>query len=370
MLMASPKWATVAELRALIDLAIRRADDTAITIVADDIEAADRLSSLKKVKFQERLISHTELNFLAGTFQRHGFPCQTVFGFESFMQLALEGKAFPATARLKVVLDKTEGGGHRDGFGPARRSLGALLAKQFGYHYGHANAYSAAITRHKHHQSMLMRQIGIGVPDTWSYDTKFGWIGGKPEPDQKVICKSTYEAWSIGVSESTVGPFDKAMERRIVELAYDIGQPVCVQEFIEGREIYALIVDNGIPKIAGLAEARSSQGPKSNGSYLVFDDHYRPGGIVYSDCDDLPEQTQVAITDDALNTFALLAMSCVGRIDFKVTSTGQAYVIDIADNPGTSEASSLAHILNGRGIAFEQSPLLLVGASLCQDIAS
>ncbi|SDT88001.1 hypothetical protein [Stappia sp. ES.058] len=363
-----PRWATVAELQALIDLTIEQAHSTAILIIADDTAAADRMSSLKSVRFQERMISDTELNFLAGTFQRCGIACQTVFGFERFMQLALEGKAFPARASTTVVLDKTEGGGHRDGFGPARRSMGALLARLFGYHYGHADAYSAAITRHKHHQSMLMRQAKIGVPDTWSYDSKHGWITGKPKPGKKVICKSTYEAWSIGVSESTVGPFDEAMERRIADLADDIGQPVCVQEFIEGREIYALVVDNGTPMMVGLAEASSSNGPKSNGSYLVFDDHYRPGGIVYSDCDDLPEKTRSAIADNALSTFALMAMSNVGRVDFRVTSAGKAYVIDIADNPGTSEASSLAHILKKRGIAFENTPLLLIGASLSQEL--
>jgi D-alanine-D-alanine ligase len=360
------KWASEVELQALIDLTIQQANNTAILLVADDMNAAERLTSLKSVRFQERLISDTELNFLSGTFQSYGIPCQTVFGFEHFMELALAGKAFPAGVRSKIVIDKTEGGGHHDGFGPARRSMGALLAKHFGFQYGHANAYSAAITRHKHHQAMLMRQAGIGVPGTWSYDNKSGWTAGKPELGQKIICKSTYEAWSIGVSESTVGPFDDVMEGRAADLASEIGQPVCVQEFIEGREICALVVDNGQPMMVGLAEASSSTGAKSNGSYLIFDDHYRLGGIVYTDCDELGNQTRTAIAEDALRTFALLAMSNVGRIDFRVTSAGKTYVIDIADNPGTSEASSLAYILEKRGIAFEQTPLLLLGASLSQ----
>jgi D-alanine-D-alanine ligase len=282
------------------------------------------------------------------------------------MEKALVNDLFPQNSVIKVVIDRTEGGGHRDGFGPARRSTGALLCQQFGFHYAHSDAYSAAITRHKHHQAMILKTAQLPVPNTWSFDVRRGWSSGKPERGLKVICKSTFEAWSVGVSENTVGPFDEVMEDTIRILAEEIGQPVCVQEFIQGQEIYSLVLDSDVPMMVGVAEAKSSNGPKRNGSYLAFNDHHRPGGIVYNRVDGLSQECLDKISRAATKTFLLLSMSVVGRIDFRVDSLGHPYIIDIADNPGTSLSSSLVYILSEVGFTIGEIPILLLGLSLAR----
>ncbi|OCJ65503.1 hypothetical protein A6U97_27670 [Agrobacterium tumefaciens] len=352
--------------RALIGAVRAHAADIAVTIVADDAADADDKPALKQVHFLERLDAEMELNRVTRIFLDAGIACRVIFGFRKFMELALEESLFPAAALIKVVVDRTEGGGHRDGFGPARRSTGALLCRQFGFHYAHSDAYSAAITRHKHHQAIILRSSGLPVPNTWSFDSHRGWIAGEPAAGFKIICKSTFEAWSIGVSEETVGEYDGRMRGAIRDLAEEIGQPVCVQQYIEGREIYSLVVEDEAPSVVGLAEARSSAGPKSNGSYLAFDDHHRPGGIVYDHVADLAAATALEIERAAIGTFLLLSMSVVGRIDFRVDGTGRPFIIDIADNPGTSRASSLVFILSAAGFSLEEIPVLLLGLSLAR----
>nr|WP_321481740.1 hypothetical protein [uncultured Cohaesibacter sp.] len=341
----------------------KEASNIAVVVVADHPELVEEKPALLATRYLERLNSEAELNQLVTLFHNSNIACRVVFGFRDFIKEATEERLFPDCCIVRAVLDKTEGGGHKDGFGPARRSTGALICRLFGYQYLHADAYAAAIARHKHHQTMLLEHAGISVPRTWSYEADRGWTTGKPEPNKKVICKSTYEAWSIGVSEKTVGPFDTAMELEIDALSKQIGQPVCVQEFIDGPEIYCLVVGDMPVACLGLAEVSSSTGPKENGSYLVFDDHHRPGGLVYSAVSS-DQEVQQSLQDQARKTFNLLSMSRFGRIDFRVGTNGRPYVIDIADNPGTSEASAFTFIMTNAGFCFEELPLILLAVGL------
>lgn len=339
-------------------------EDIAIVVLAEDAHMAQERPALHSVRFLERIDHMNELSRMERIYMENGFYCRVVFGVSRFLEMAVAQNLFPEWAKIKIVIDRTEGGGHRDGFGPARRSLGALLCKQFGFHYGHADAYSAAITRHKHHQALIMHAAGIPAPATWSYDVRLGWVTGLPPKGLKVIAKSTFEAWSIGVSEDTVGPFSPAIQEKIQGLAEELGQPICVQEFIEGREIYALVLDIESPAVAGLVEARSSEGPKPNGDYLVFEDHRRPGGIIYEKCNDLPADTVDSLKTATVETFRLLGMTAYGRIDFRVDNAGKPFVMDIADNPGTSPASSLTRILGDCGVDLQDIPILLLAVSL------
>lgn len=333
----------------------------AVVVLADHPEDVDKLPALKNVGFEARLDTDRELERLRGCFARFGVACRVVRGIGAFLRAAREGALFPPEASLKLVFDKTEGGGHRDGFGPARRSIGPLLCKQFGYTYCHGDAYSAAITRHKYHQMLVLKDAGVPTPRTWMYDVGRGWLPRSPERGQRVICKSTFEGWSIGVTEETIGPFTEQMGRVIRSRSYDLGQPVCVQEFLPGREIYVLVLEADEVFVAGMAEARSSTGPKAAGEVLVFEDHCRPGGIVYSEALGLGEPVTRALHRAAIQTFKALGMRGYGRVDFRVTPSGRIGVFDIADNPGTSAASSLSYILSQRGMDVEEIPAFLVG---------
>lgn len=342
------------------------APNIAVVILADDPNLVMERPALRNIKYIERLTSENELNELSKNLLENGLSVRIVFGILSFMSEAAIGTLFPSEAPIKIVIDKTEGGGHSEGFGPARRSTVALLCNQYGFHYPHSDAYASAISRHKHHQTMLLHQAGIPAPRTWSYRPQKGWLTGSPPTELKIICKSTYEAWSIGVSENTVRLYDAEAENVICELAMEIGQPVCVQEFIDGPEIYSIILDPGEPVCIGFAEAYASGGSKKNGQYIVFDDHFSIGGIAYRDASFLDQDIQTAISDVCLRTFELMSMSYVGRIDCRISNGGTPYVIDIADNPGTSSESSLAFILTSMGFELDDLPILLLSMGLEQ----
>ena len=53
----------------------------------------------------------------------------------------------------------------------------------------------------------------------------------------KVIAKSTYENWSVGVTDASIFHVDDSCDARVATIAEAIGQPVTVQQFISGTEV-------------------------------------------------------------------------------------------------------------------------------------
>ena len=339
------------------------ASQISVVIVSDTAKDLEKRPALKATGFLERMISDARLSEIVSEYHRHSIAARIVLGFEEFIREAAAGTLFPSQSPIKAVLDMTEGGSHKDGFGYARRSTGALVCKLFGFTYLHANAYAAAIARHKHHQTMLMESAGIPVPKCWSFTPDRGWLTETPEDGQKVLCKSTYEGWSIGVSDNTVGPYNRKMLKAIKELAAEIGQPVCVQEFIEGPELYCLLLADKAIHSLGVAEVYASRGPKKDGDYLEFKDHCLTGGMLYR-----PPTVAAGVIDDVVkhskHVNHVLEMSGLTRIDFRIKGDRTPVVIDIADNPGTSPASALAYILQQSDFPLADIDLLILGVGL------
>lgn len=140
-----------------------------VAIVSDTVTDLEKRPALKATGFLERMISDARLSEIVSEYHRHGIAARVILGFEEFTREAAAGTLFPSQCHIKAVLDMTEGGSHKDGFGYAWRSTGVLVCKLFGFTYLHANAYAAAIARHKHHQTMLMESAGIPVPECWSF---------------------------------------------------------------------------------------------------------------------------------------------------------------------------------------------------------
>ena len=116
------------------------------------------------------------------------------------------------------------------------------MADSYGLIGTGSDAYSCAMTRHKHHSFLVLRSLGIDAPPVWHYRLGSGWLGTRPPEGVRVIAKSTYEAWSVGVTEESVFDVDASTELRLTKIAEAIGQPVTVQEFVAGREVCVFVL--------------------------------------------------------------------------------------------------------------------------------
>ena len=192
-------------------------------------------------------------------------------------------------------------------------------------------------------------------------------VGTRPWAFGATLLSDVKLLWCQGCDD-TVGPYNDKMLKAIKELAVKIGQLVCVQEFIEGPEVYCLLLADKQIHSLGVAEVYASRGPKKDGEdylefKLEFKDHCLAGGMLYR-----PPTVADGVIEDVVkhskHVNHVLEMSGLTRIDFRIKNDGTPAVIDIADNPGTSPASTLSYILQQSDFPMVDIDLLILGVGL------
>ncbi|HEX7244423.1 MAG TPA: hypothetical protein VF245_02520 [Solirubrobacterales bacterium] len=167
-----------------------------------------------------------------------GAYVQVFEGEKPFLAALANGEIEAIKRETKVVYDGIEGGITIGGFEPGRNALLPAVADSYDLVCANANAYARALGRHKFHYLTLLRALASLFLQPGSIGRRpAGAAGRKPTPGTKVIVKSTYEAWSVGVTQESIFVVEDDCEERAGDLAEAIGQPVTVQTFITGTEI-------------------------------------------------------------------------------------------------------------------------------------
>jgi len=153
-----------------------------------------------------------------------------------------------------------------------------------------------------------------------------------------VIVKPKREDGSIGIEFNAVVGSIKELMERIDALHADLDSPVLIEEYIEGREIYAAVLGNdpmtalplveldlagvpaGLPRIAG-TEVKWERGTEA---YQKTKLHVPA---------DLPEEVATAIQETAVRACGALEVRDYARVDLRLASDGAFYVLEVNPNP-------------------------------------
>ena len=190
-----------------------------------------------------------------------------------------------------------------------------------------------------------------------------GWIGDLPPHGLKVIAKSNYESWAVGVNEDSVFIVDDACTKRVAEISSRIGQAVTVQEFISGPEVYVPVLS--CPELVATPPVLSvlKRAPGDNDAYVRFNDNLSDDAISYRNFE-AEASVDLRLRDTAREIYDLLELKGLGRIDFRVDSTGRPWVFDIAISPGLERGGSVARSVSGYGFDYESLVRLVVASTL------
>jgi D-alanine-D-alanine ligase len=192
----------------------------------------------------------------------------------------------------------------------------------------------------------------------WAHDLKF-----------PVIVKPVREDGSIGIAFTAIVHSIKELMERIDQLHADFDDPVLIEEYIEGREIYVGVLGNtraeglppieldlshlpeGIPRIAG-AEVKWREGTRAyRGSRM------RPAG-------DLSEETRHTLAQAALTAFQALHLRDYARVDFRLTPDGLAYLIEVNPNPYLHSGAEFIRAARASGRTHPETVLEIVDLAL------
>jgi D-alanine-D-alanine ligase len=346
--------------RKLVDVA----PDLALFLALDRPERVKDRPGLERAYFAQRCVSDSQIAQTIEAFRSVGAYVELVEGDLDLLDALATGRIQDVKRRLKVIYNGVEGGITEGGFEPGRKSLVPSVADAYGLICSNSNAYACAIGRHKYHYFTVLRALGILAPDVWHYRQSSGWAQGRsPALGTKVIVKSTYESWAVGVTDGSVFVVDDDCEHRVAAISESIGQPVTVQEFVSGIEVCVPVLCLPDPVVTPPVEIILGRAPGDADSFMTIDDNLTDGEITFRCFDGSPE-VMAQLQEDAIATFHALELQAFARIDFRVDDEDRVWAIDVGVAPGIARQSSATFSLGALGFDHASFLRVVIAATL------
>jgi D-alanine-D-alanine ligase len=208
-----------------------------------------------------------------------------------------------------------------------------LVGKQ----YTGAGPDASYLAMEKSVAKKIMRFHGIFTP--YSAVIYKGRVEHAQDIKFPLIVKPASEDASKGIDNNSVVDSIKDLMERIEYIHDEFDAPALIEEFIDGREIYAAVLGrNEKPEALPLIELDLSKLPKDvpriAGYEVKFDVNTEAYKLTKSaPVTDIDEEATEQIQNVALTCWRALKFRDYGRIDCRLTKDGKVYVLEANPNP-------------------------------------
>ncbi len=175
-----------------------------------------------------------------------------------------------------------------------------------------------------------------------------------------LIVKPTWEDGSIGIDADSVVHSVKELMERVEYIQDEFDSPALIEEYIEGREIYASILGSyeraQVLPLIELDLSRLPKGvPKIASQEVKFEKETEAYKLTKSvPAEGLDEDTTTALNETALAAYRALKLRDYGRIDMRLSTKGEVYVIEANPNPWLASAQEFAMAAKKAGKSYTQ----------------
>jgi D-alanine-D-alanine ligase len=175
-----------------------------------------------------------------------------------------------------------------------------------------------------------------------------------------LIVKPTSEDGSIGIDAAAVVTSVKELMERVSYIQTEFDSPALIEEYIEGREIYASILGSyESARALPLVELDLSKLPKGVPRIASQEVKFEKDTEAYkltksAIAEDLDEETETLLTETAIKAYRAVKLRDYGRIDMRLSSKGEVYVIEANPNPWLSSGQEFAMAARKSGLSYTQ----------------
>lgn len=215
-----------------------------------------------------------------------------------------------------------------------------------GIPYTSCNLATSALTFNKYFTNRFVDSFGIKTANSFSF-TRKDFIDKKKILDElglPVFIKPAESGSSVGVSKvKKVEDFEKA-----VDLAFEVGDRIMIEEFIDGREIACGLINKGKELIVfPLTEIVSSN------EFFDYEAKYTIGGADEITPGDFTEEVEQDVK--TLSSFLYRKMDCKGFVRFDyILSENELFFLEVNTIPGITEASIMPKMADAYGMSFNE----------------
>jgi D-alanine-D-alanine ligase len=161
---------------------------------------------------------------------------------------------------------------------------------------------------------------------------------------------------SIGIDGDSLVKDASSLMKRVLAIHEKIGDSALVEEYIEGRELYVGVLGNrepvafppiemdfsgmpeGMPRIVGSKAKWKKNSPEYKGTKSVLAE--------------IPDELRAKLQKAAVDAYRALRVRDYGRVDLRLTETGDIYVIEVNASCYLEENSEFANAAQAAGIEF------------------
>jgi D-alanine-D-alanine ligase len=242
-------------------------------------------------------------------------------------------------ARPDVIFNLCESIGGDNRFEP----LLPMLMDREGFAYTGSGPLSLSLALHKNKAKEILRARGIPTPEAVFLTSPDIGAVTMPFP---LIVKPSREDASVGITRDSVVWTRPALEQRVAHVLSHYRQPVLVERYIEGREIYVSMLGapDGKTQVFPFYEIDFSEMPADRprivsfeGKWVEDSDEYR--GTKPIRCENLSPELEARIAATALAAFETMELRDYARVDVRLAADGTPYVIDVNPNCDLSDVA-------------------------------
>jgi len=168
-----------------------------------------------------------------------------------------------------------------------------------------------------------------------------------------LIVKPRFEGSSKGLSENSRVESQEELKKQVEYIINTYKQPALIEEFISGQEFTVAIVGNEPPEAMPIVQIKIDGRLQLNDKFYTFA-RITSDRLEYICPARIPQDLKKKITELALKTYRAVECRDFGRVDFRVDSEGDPYVLEINPLPSLSTEDVFKLVANNIGISYEE----------------
>ena len=174
-----------------------------------------------------------------------------------------------------------------------------------------------------------------------------------------LIVKSVTEEASLGISQASIVEDDEKLRERVAFIHNSVGSGALIEQYIEGREFYVGVIGNGhlqalpvweliLDKLPDDARRIATERVKWSRKYQL------KYAIVSQEAKHLPAGKIEEIQHLAKQVYRVLGLNGYARIDMRMDSGGQLYVLEANPNPQIAHREDFADSAEHAGYQYQE----------------
>jgi len=236
-----------------------------------------------------------------------------------------------------------------------------------GKRYTGAGPQGSYLAMDKSIAKTIIRDHGLFTP--YSMVVNKGLVGHAQDIRFPVIVKPATEDASKGIDASAVVSSIKDLFERISYIHDEFDAPALIEEYIEGREIYAAVLGNDPPEALPLIELDLSKLPKGTPKIASYEVKFDESTEAYkktrsAPARDLADEVVEEIQRVAITAFRALHLRDYARIDLRLGANGRIYLIEANPNPWLDPIAEFAMAAKESGRSYTQMIDTIVKAAV------